>query len=117
MRVHTGAGADISAAVRAQADTIRTESRRESAMKLHLRLIRKQDLIEKALRADGWRLERQSADWFTAHHPLVGDESTARFRLNALGLLTSASLQIEFSSVTPLVGGRFRIMSRTILRQ
>jgi len=68
-------------------------------MKLRLRFIRKHDLIEKALRADGWRLERESDDEVTAHHPLVRDEPAARIRLQELGLLTSASLRIEFGRV------------------
>ena len=53
-------------------------------------------MIQEALRLDGWELEREQNDGFTAHHPLVKDETAARIRLQELGLLTSASIQIEF---------------------
>ena len=65
-------------------------------MRLHLRFLRKKELIQEALRADGWQLERERDDCISAQHPLVKDEITARIRLQDLGLLTSASVYIQF---------------------
>jgi hypothetical protein len=41
-------------------------------------------------------LEEEGEDSLQATHPEVADESAARLRLHGLGLLTSASLRIEF---------------------
>ena len=65
-------------------------------MRLQIRFLRREEVIQEALRLDGWELEREQNDGFTAHHPLVKDETAARIRLQELGLLTSASIQIEF---------------------
>ena len=65
-------------------------------MRLRLRFLRRSELIQESLRADGWQLVRQRDNQVTAEHPLVKDEATARIRLQDLGLLTSASIQIEF---------------------
>ena len=65
-------------------------------MRIHLRFLRRRELIEEALRADGWQLERDRDDCVTAQHPLVKDEASARIRLQELRLLTSASVYIEF---------------------
>jgi len=65
-------------------------------MRLRLRFLRRTELIQESLRADGWQLVRQRDSQVTAEHPLVKDEATARIRLQDLGLLTSAALYIEF---------------------
>jgi hypothetical protein len=65
-------------------------------MRLRLRFLRRKELIQESLRADGWQLVRQRDNQVTAEHPLVKDEATARTRLQDLGLLTSAALYIEF---------------------
>jgi hypothetical protein len=65
-------------------------------MRVHLRFLRRRELIQEALRVDGWQLERDRDDGVTAQHPLVKDETAARIRLHELGLLTSASVYIEF---------------------
>ena len=65
-------------------------------MRVHLRFLRRRELIQEALRVDGWQLERDHDDGVTAQHPLVKDETAARIRLQELGLLTSAAVYIEF---------------------
>ena len=65
-------------------------------MRLRLRFLRRKELIQESLRADGWELVRQRDNQVTAEHPLVKDEASARIRLQDLGLLTSAALYIEF---------------------
>jgi len=65
-------------------------------VRIHLRFLRRRELIQEALRVDGWQLEREQDGSVTAQHPLVKDETAARIRLQELGLLTSASIQIEF---------------------
>jgi len=65
-------------------------------MRLRLRFLRRRELIQESLRADGWKLVRQGDNQVTAEHPPVKDEPTARIRLQDLGLLTSAALYIEF---------------------
>jgi hypothetical protein len=65
-------------------------------MRLRLRFLRRTELIQESLRADGWQLVRQRDNQVTAEHPLVKDEASARIRLQDLGLLTSAALYIEF---------------------
>ena len=65
-------------------------------MRVHLRFLRKSELVQAALQKDGWQLERERDDSVTARHPLVEDESSARNRLQELGLLTTSSVAIEF---------------------
>ena len=65
-------------------------------MRVCLRFLRRKELIQESLRADGWQLVRQRDNQVTAEHPLVKDEASARIRLQDLGLLTSAALYIEF---------------------
>jgi hypothetical protein len=65
-------------------------------MRLRLRFLRRRELIQESLRADGWQLVPQGDNQVTAEHPLANDETTARIRLQDLGLLTSAALYIEF---------------------
>ena len=72
------------------------ELQRNRLMRLRLRFLRRKELVQESLRADGWQLVRQRDNQVTAEHPLVKDEATARIRLQDLGLLTSAALYIEF---------------------
>ena len=64
-------------------------------MNLHLRFLRQPEELREVLQKDGWRLEGKDESLF-AHHPQVLDEPAARSRLYHLGVLTSASLCIEF---------------------
>jgi hypothetical protein len=68
----------------------------KTAMKLHLRFLRQAGELRKALQNDGWQLAKEKNECFFANHPEVSDEPAARNRLNRIGLLTSASLSIEF---------------------
>src|SRR6516164_4026188 len=65
-------------------------------MRVHLRFLRRKERIRESLCVDGWQLERDKDDSVIAKHPLVKDETTARIRLQELGLLTSSSVHIEF---------------------
>jgi hypothetical protein len=51
--------------------------------------------VRDALSRNGWALSGLG-NRVIATHPEVPDEGTARTRLNALGLLTSGSVRIEF---------------------
>jgi hypothetical protein len=53
--------------------------------------------VKDRLERDGWRLEAGAAQPLSACHPEVATQADARRRLHALGLLTSASLRVEFS--------------------
>jgi hypothetical protein len=48
------------------------------------------------LEADGWTLTAASAGGLLARHRDLPDEPALRRRLNALGLLTSPGVRIEF---------------------
>jgi len=65
-------------------------------MRIHVRFLRETEEIQEALQKDGWQLEWERDDFLTAQHPLVQDETAARNRLQELGLLTTASVGIEF---------------------
>jgi hypothetical protein len=67
-------------------------------MRVHLRFLRKSEVVQEVLQKDGWQLERERDDSVTARHPLVEDEPSARNRLQGLGLLTTSSVAIEFIS-------------------
>ena len=49
----------------------------------------------RVLLEDGWSLDKRR-DTISARHPDVPDETAARYRLNRLHLLTSATVRIEF---------------------
>jgi hypothetical protein len=72
-------------------------------MRVHLRFLRKSEVVQEVLQKDGWQLERERDDSVTARHPLVRDELAARNRLQDLGLLTTSSVAIEFIRLS---GGR-----------
>ena len=64
-------------------------------MKIHIELLRQQAAVRELLREEGWRLDK-TASGYSAEHPDATDASTARQNLQALGLLTSAAVRIEF---------------------
>ena len=64
-------------------------------MTIHIELLRQREAVRELLREDGWRLDKANGG-FTAKHPAVQDEPTARGRLSALGLLISPLIRIEF---------------------
>jgi hypothetical protein len=66
-------------------------------MRVTIQPLRRSETFLAALREDGWAVEPGQDGAFCARHPLASDEGTARSRLHDLGLLTSASVRIEFS--------------------
>jgi hypothetical protein len=52
--------------------------------------------LQALLAARGWRFGEGVTTRFIASHPDVKDQSTARARLDQLGILTSRRLRIEF---------------------
>jgi hypothetical protein len=65
-------------------------------MNLHIQTLRHRDSVRRLLLKNGWRLDRASGPHYSARHPDVTDQQSARHRLNHLGLLTSAAVRIEF---------------------
>jgi hypothetical protein len=68
-------------------------------MKIYIEPLRHPESIQNLLEEHGWRLDRMR-DGYTAQHLAVRDEAAARHSLQALGLLTSASVRIEFPPQT-----------------
>ena len=64
-------------------------------MNLHIQTLRQRDSVRRLLLEHGWRLDG-SGKTYSARHPDVKDQETARHRLNDAGLLTSAAVRIEF---------------------
>ena len=73
-------------------------------MHVRIELLRWSEPILVALRRDGWAVESGQGGTFNARHPQAPDERAARRRLHGLGLLTSASLRIEFCHARPEEG-------------
>jgi hypothetical protein len=73
---------------------------------MHVRIqsLRRSETFLVALRADGWALQSGQEGVVCARHPLASDEGAARSRLHGLGLLTAASLRIEFCHAGPSKG-------------
>ena len=69
-------------------------------MKVHIQTLRDRDAVRHLLLKHGWRLDRASGPHYSARHPDVTDQKSARHRLNDLGLLTSAAVRIEFDPLT-----------------
>jgi hypothetical protein len=65
-------------------------------MRLHIEMLRNCQAIGEALREQGWCLDKAGASSYSAVHPDVVDQATARHHLHALGLLTSPALRIHF---------------------
>jgi hypothetical protein len=88
-------------------------------MKLRIQLLRQGDAVRDRLQRDGWRLKAEGTDTLSACHAAVHSQAAARRPLHGLGLLTSASLRIEFPLI-PLrrwAGGlhRARFVGRSCL--
>jgi hypothetical protein len=69
-------------------------------MDVHFEAVKGPAGLRALLEANGWRLDDGEDNHFTAHHPDVTDQPTARQKLNRMGLLTSAQLRIEFGPTT-----------------
>jgi hypothetical protein len=65
-------------------------------MRLRIQLLRQGEAVKNRLQHDGWKLKAESSDTLSAWHAAVGSEAAARRRLHGLGLLTSATLRVEF---------------------
>jgi hypothetical protein len=65
-------------------------------MKVHLRILRQGEELQETLKNDGWQLQPEKDNSFSARHPEVLNEDAARSRLHRLDLLTSSSVWIEF---------------------
>jgi hypothetical protein len=70
-------------------------------MQLRIHLLQHAQAVRDRLERDGWRLGAGAARPLSACHPEVATQADARQRLHALGLLTSASLRVEFSHPAP----------------
>jgi hypothetical protein len=65
-------------------------------MKLRIELLHQGEATKDRLQRDGWKLKAESSDTPSAWHAAVDSEPAARRRLYGLGLLTSATLRVEF---------------------
>ena len=65
-------------------------------MKVQIHLLRRTPTLSARLKKDGWRLEFESERALVAYHPEVSNAGEARERLSRLGVLTSATLRIDF---------------------
>ena len=67
-------------------------------MTIHIEVLHQRHAIRELLREHGWRLHKESSG-FAAEHPAVPNQAAARQNLQALGLLTSSAVRIEFVPV------------------
>ena len=74
-------------------------------MRLRIQLLHQGEAVKHRLQRDGWKLKAESSDTLSACHAAVDSEPAARQRLHSLGLLTSATLRIEFQPFN-MRGGR-----------
>jgi hypothetical protein len=65
-------------------------------MKLQIQILRGGAAAVKSLERDGWKLEPEADDFFSASHPQVEDQPDARRRLDSIGLLISRALRVSF---------------------
>lgn len=65
-------------------------------MDIHFEVVREGSDIRGLLASNGWQLDESDPTHLTARHREVNDQQIARYRLDQLGLLTSARLRIEF---------------------
>jgi len=65
-------------------------------MRLWIQLLNHGAAVKNRLQRDGWNLKTQNTDTLSASHADVDNEPAARRRLDAIGLLTSSILRIEF---------------------
>ena len=66
-------------------------------MKTHIQMLWRNTEVMERLQGDGWEVETSQQDSLCAQHHAVENEEQARQRLYKLGLLTSASIRIDFS--------------------
>jgi hypothetical protein len=65
-------------------------------MRLQLRVRDQAKTLEQVFRKAGWRVESAEGESLCVSNAQIASESDARTELNALGLLTSHKVQIEF---------------------
>jgi hypothetical protein len=65
---------------------------------VYLQFLRHAGELQDILKRDGWTLQPEKDQSQRARHSSVADETSARSRLHRLGLLTSASMRISFTS-------------------
>ena len=65
-------------------------------MVVYISMLRWPNHVRETLSNAGWKLDAEDGASLCASHAEVADEPAARSRLQQLGLLTSASLRIEF---------------------
>jgi hypothetical protein len=70
---------------------------------IYIEPLRLREAVRDMLLQHGWRLHGDDGG-YTAHHRAVRDAPTARQKLQALGLLTSSSVRIEFGLPAHEVG-------------
>ena len=70
-------------------------------MHVAIQPLRPSEPISATLRGNGWEVASGPGGILHARHPQAPDERAARSRLHDLGLLTSASLRIEFCHAGP----------------
>jgi hypothetical protein len=70
-------------------------------MDVFIELLRSGSDVRALLREQGWRLDERGADRLLAKHAEVDDQEVARDRLLEAGLLTSATVRIEFGRPQP----------------
>jgi hypothetical protein len=74
-----------------------TCNRERLLMIVRIEMLHHREGIRRVLRHHGWRLDQAGSETiYSARHPTVTDQTTARDRLHAAGLLTSPALRIEF---------------------
>jgi hypothetical protein len=87
----------------------RTDIKDHAIMMLFIELLGSPDRLRECLINDGWKLEDLREGNLRATHSQVPDQVAARRRLCKLGLLTSASLRIEFPPWLNSVEGGYRL--------
>ena len=66
-------------------------------MRVCIEILRDGKNIRKVLQQHGWQIDRAGGEaTYSARHPTITDEPSARSRLNESSLLTSPALRIEF---------------------
>ena len=74
-------------------------------MRIHVEVLHQRHAIRELLREHGWRLHKENSG-FAAEHPAVHNQAAARHHLQALGLLTSGAVRIEFGPLAHRSGIR-----------
>ena len=71
------------------------------AMMVQVHILNRDDEVSATLLHDGWQLETPTPGELLARHHAAIDESSARHRLDKVGLLTSSNVRIEFHHPWP----------------